>query len=256
MASYYDSGRGSFLSAIPVVTKNLLIINLLLWVATFVMSGKGIDLNRYLALHFWQGSDFNLAQMVTYMFMHDTSSVQSGFLHIFCNMFNLWMFGVVLERTFGARRYLLYYLVCGVGAALVQELVWQLSWVNDVAGLLGMSTGQAEQLINSSSIGDLPMFLNNAYLTVGASGAVFGILLAFGMTFPNLPMYIIPFPFPIKAKWMVMGYGAVELIFGVTGSMSGVAHFAHLGGMLFGFLLILYWKRNGMTGGSGYGYMG
>lgn len=90
MASYYDSGRGSFLSAIPVVTKNLLIINLLLWVATFVMSGKGIDLNRYLALHFWQGSDFNLAQMVTYMFMHDTSSVQSGFLHIFCNMFNLW----------------------------------------------------------------------------------------------------------------------------------------------------------------------
>ncbi len=251
----FNDNRGSFLSSIPVVTKNLLIINVLLWLATFVMKNKGIDLTQYLGLHFWKGDSFNLAQLVTYMFMHDTSSFSSGIVHIFCNMFNLWMFGIVLERAFGYKRYLTYYLVCGVGAALVQELVWQFTWVNDVAGLLNISVAEAEKLIAAGSISDLSMFLNDAYVTVGASGAVFGILLAFGMTFPNMRMFIIPFPFPIKAKWMVMGYGAIELFFGVTGTVSGVAHFAHLGGMLFGFFLIMYWKKKGIIGSGGYGYM-
>lgn len=132
--------------------------------------------------------------------MHDFSSVQGGLLHLFCNMFNLYMFGALLERMLGAKRYLVYYLVCGVGAGIVQELVWQLTWVGDVASALGVSAAEAQNAINAGQIGDLADFLNLRYLTVGASGAVFGLLLAFGMSFPNLKMFIIPFPFPIKAK--------------------------------------------------------
>lgn len=251
----FNGNRGSFLTSIPVVTKNLLIINVLLWLATFVLKDKGlVDLTQYLGLHFWKGDNFNPAQLVTYMFMHDTSSISGGFVHIFCNMFTLWMFGVLLERTFGYKRFLTYYLVCGVGAALVQELVWQLTWVNDVAGLMHMTVPETEKLIAGGVIADLSEFLSNAYVTVGASGAVFGILLAFAMTFPNMPMYIIPFPFPIKAKWMVIGYGVLELFFGVTNTMSSVAHFAHLGGMIFGFLLLLYWKKKGFRSGGDYEY--
>ena len=138
--------------------------------------------------------------------MHDFSSVQGGLLHLFCNMFNLYMFGALLERMLGAKRYLVYYLVCGVGAGIVQELVWQLTWVGDVASALGVSVAEAQNAINAGQIGDLADFLNLRYLTVGASGAVFGLLLAFGMSFPNLKMFIIPFPFPIKAKWMVIGW--------------------------------------------------
>ena len=132
--------------------------------------------------------------------MHDFSSVQGGLLHLFCNMFNLYMFGALLERMLGSKRYLVYYLVCGVGAGIVQELVWQLTWVGDVASVLHVSAAEAQNAINAGQIGDLADFLNLRYLTVGASGAVFGLLLAFGMSFPNLKMFIIPFPFPIKAK--------------------------------------------------------
>ena len=126
MASYHYN-RG-FIDSIPPVTKNLLIINVLVWVATFVLKGKGVDLDLYLGLHFWKGSDFGLWQFVTYMFMHDTSSLGSGFTHIFFNMFSLWMFGRILEPVMGRNRYLTYYAVCGLGAALVQELVWQFTW--------------------------------------------------------------------------------------------------------------------------------
>ena len=116
MASY-NYNRG-FLDSIPPVTKNLLIINVIMWVATFVLKGKGIDLDLYLGLHFWKGSDFEIWQFVTYMFMHDTSSLSAGIAHIFFNMFSLWMFGRILEPTMGRARYLTYYMVCGLGAAL------------------------------------------------------------------------------------------------------------------------------------------
>lgn len=244
--SYNTSRNGSFLGSIPEITKNLLIINVLMWVATLVLQTRGFFLEQYLALHFWQADDFMPWQFVTYMFMHDSSSVQGGILHLFCNMFNLYMFGALLERMLGAKRYIIYYMVCGIGAGLVQELVWQFTWVGDVASTLGVSTAEASKAISAGRIGDLAEFLNFRYLTVGASGAVFGLLLAFGMSFPNLKMFIIPFPFPIKAKWMVIGYGVFELICGTRGLMSGVAHFAHLGGMLFGILLILYWRHTGV----------
>ena len=244
--SYNSSRGGSFLGSIPDITKNLLIINVLMWIATMALQTRGVHLDKWFALHFWQAGDFMPWQIVTYMFMHVFSSVQGGLLHLFCNMFNLYMFGALLERMLGAKRYLVYYLVCGVGAGIVQELVWQLTWVGDVASALGVSAAEAQNAINAGQIGDLADFLNLRYLTVGASGAVFGLLLAFGMSFPNLKMFIIPFPFPIKAKWMVIGYGVFELVCGTQGMMSGVAHFAHLGGMLFGILMILYWKHTGV----------
>ena len=226
----------SFWSSIMPVTKHLLVINLIVWLATFVLEQKGvIDLNEWLGLHFWKGSAFNPAQLFTYMFMH------SGFTHLFVNMFSLWMFGSLLERVLGSKRYLFYYISCGLGAAIAQELVWQFSWSGMYNGLIAEYPGYpVEQFYN-------------LLVTVGASGAVFGLLLAFAMIFPNMPMYIIPFPFPIKAKWMVIGYGALELFFGVSHTMNGVAHFAHLGGMVAGIIMILYWKNNGtLKRGNGF----
>lgn len=214
----------SFGPSIAPVTLHLLIINVIVWLATIVLQRTaGIDLFRWLALFFWQVPDFKPYQFFTYMFMHDTG----GIVHIFFNMFSLWMFGSLLERVLGSKRYLFYYISCGLGAALTQELVWQLS-------------------------------MKGIYIpTVGASGAVFGILLAFAMIFPNMKMYIIPFPFPIKAKWVVLGYGLLELYFGISGQVSGsndlVAHFAHLGGMIAGIIMILYWRHKGtLTRGNGY----
>ena len=235
------------------VTKHLLIINVLIWLATIVFQRAGIiDLERWLGLHFWKGSEFNLAQMFTYMFMHDTRSIA----HIFCNMFSLWMFGSLLERVLGSKRYLIYYVVCGLGAAFVQELVWQFSWqsilANNVTGPAASSVTEIIKAINEGHAAFTMDQFYNSLLTVGASGAVFGILLAFGMLFPNMPMYIIPIPFPIKAKWMVLGYGLFELFFGVSGTMDNVAHFAHLGGMIAGIIMILYWRHNGTISRNGF----
>ncbi len=235
------------------VTKHLLIINVLMWLATIVFQRAGIiDLERWLGLHFWKGSEFNLAQMFTYMFMHDTRSIA----HIFCNMFSLWMFGSLLERVLGSKRYLIYYVVCGLGAAFVQELVWQFSWqsilANNVTGPAASSVTEIIKAINEGHAAFTMDQFYNSLLTVGASGAVFGILLAFGMLFPNMPMYIIPIPFPIKAKWMVLGYGLFELFFGVSGTLDNVAHFAHLGGMIAGIIMILYWRHNGTISRNGF----
>lgn len=232
-------------SSIPPVTKNLLIINCLVWLSTIVLAPQGIiDLERYLGLHYWRADYFNAAQLFTYMFMHDTGNV----LHLFFNMFSLWMFGRTLELVLGGRRFLFYYLTCGLGAALVQQVTWEFTWessfVSSMAAMNSVPFDYVRQALGSGEITDLVNQYWNMHVTVGASGAVFGILLAFGMLFPNLPLYIIPFPFPIKAKWMVLGYGALELFFGVTSTLSGVAHFAHLGGMLFGFILLIYWRHS------------
>ncbi len=248
-----QSNNRSLWASIMPVTKHLLIINVLLWLATIVFQRAGIiDLERWLGLHFWKGSEFNLAQMFTYMFMHDTRSIA----HIFCNMFSLWMFGSLLERVLGSKRYLIYYVVCGLGAALVQELVWQFSWqsilANNVTGPAASSVTEIIKAINEGHAAFTMDQFYNSLLTVGASGAVFGILLAFGMLFPNMPMYIIPIPFPIKAKWMVLGYGLFELFFGVSGTMDNVAHFAHLGGMIAGIIMILYWRHNGTISRNGF----
>lgn len=240
--------KGSFLGSIPTVTKNLLIINVLMLLAATVFRTKGIDLNEWLGLHYWEGSKFNVAQLISYMFLHD------GFTHLFFNMFSLFMFGGLLERVFGPKRFLFYYISCGIGAAIVQEVVWWLTWENTFAlvdnqGFVALRG--AEAVAYSVEHGMMDGFFNSM-ITIGASGAVFGILLAFGMVFPNMPLYLMFIPIPIKAKWMVLGYGAIELFFGVSGFQASVAHFAHLGGMIFGFLMLLYWKKKGVTGGGIY----
>ena len=233
----HKNKKTSMFRNIPTVTKNLLIINIVAFLAAQVLSMSGIDLNDIFGLHFFMASDFRIYQLVTYMFMH------GNFTHIFFNMFALWMFGCVVENVWGPKKYLFYYMVCGIGAGLMQELAWEYTLADMVAAV------EAGRMV-IDAVGT-PITYND-FITVGASGAVFGILLAFGYMFPNMPMYIIPFPFPIKAKWMVIGYGVVELLFGVSGTMDTVAHFAHLGGMIFGFLILWYWRRSG-TNMGGYG---
>ena len=223
------------MNRLPVVTKNHLAINVLMFFATFVMKRQGVDLTDILGLHFFKASDFAPYQLVTYMFMH------SGFSHLFFNMFALYMFGGVLERVWGVKRFLIYYFVAGIGAGLLQEAVQYVSFVQEgLAAYEGVKT----------QTGVIPMgeFLN-LWTTVGASGAVYAILLGFGMSFPNERMFVFPLPFPIKAKFFVAGYAVIELLLGITNSMDGIAHFAHLGGMLFGLVLIIWWRRNHKIGG-------
>ena len=212
------------------MTKNLLVINVLAFLATYVLQRSGIDLNALLGLHFFKASNFHVYQFLTYMFLH------GGFTHILFNMFALWMFGSVIERVWGPKKFLFYYIVCGVGAGIMQEMVQYVNYV--VQGLAAyeyVNMGGAQISMDSYI---------NMWTTIGASGAVYGILLAFGMIFPNERLFIIPFPFPIKAKWLIVGYIAIELFSALSGPGDGVAHMAHLGGMLFGFLLIRYWQRH------------
>ena len=217
---------------LPTVTKNLLIINVLCFFGMLVAKRYGIDVENLLGLHFFLASDFNLSQLISYMFMH------ANFQHIFFNMFAVWMFGRVLEQVWGPRRFLTYYLICGIGAGLIQELVQYLEYAFTLSNYDSVNLGIAGGII------PMEEYLN-MMMTVGASGAVYGILLAFGMLFPNSQMFIFPLPFPIKAKYFVIGYAVLELFLGLGGG-DGVAHFAHLGGMLFGLILIIYWrKKNG-----------
>ena len=197
---------------IPPIVKNLLLINIVAYIADIAFeSFLGISLSRICGLYYIGSAYFSPYQIITYMFMH------GSFTHLFFNMFALWMFGRIMEQVWGGRRFLIYYIFCGIGAAITQE-VFQM----------------------------LGVILPNA-MTIGASGAVYGILLSFGMTFPNERLFIIPIPFPIKAKYFVMIYTVIELYEGMT-SMDGVAHFAHLGGMLFGFILIMFWKNKNRRG--------
>lgn len=214
----------------PTMTKNLLIVNFLAFVATWVLQLRGIDLTALLGLHFFLASDFHVYQFVTYMFLH------GGLTHIFFNMFALWMFGSVIERVWGPKKFIFYYITCGIGAGVMQELVQYGNYV--VEGIA------AYQYVNAGGVQMTTDAYINLWTTIGASGAVYAILLAFGMIFPNERLFIIPFPFPIKAKWLVVGYIAIELFSAMSAPGDGVAHMAHLGGMLFGFLLIRYWQKH------------
>ena len=213
-------------SILPVVVKNLLIINIIFFLATWAAEAVWrIDLSQYLGLHYIGASDFRPYQFVTYMFMH------GSFAHIFFNMFALWMFGNTIENAWGPKKFLIFYFVCGIGAGLTQELV-QYIQLHDM-----IQNYQYVRYGNSSIPVDEYL---NMLTTVGASGAVYGILLAFGMMWPNSRIYIY-FAIPIKAKWFVIIYGIIELFSGFS-SVDNVAHFAHVGGMLFGLILILYWR--------------
>ena len=223
--------------SIPPITKNLLIINLLAFFATFVLQMRGIDLADIGGLHFFLATNFHLYQLVTYLFLH------ASFMHILSNMFGLWMFGCVIENVWGPKKFLFYYISCGIGAGLLQELAQFGSFYMTVAeSVPGASLGTVFEY------GHHYASALNAWTTIGASGAVYAVILAFGMTFPNERLFIIPFPFPIKAKWFVMGYVAIEFFSALGSSGDGVAHTAHLGGMLFGYLMIRYWNRHPDSG--------
>lgn len=232
---------------LPPVVKNLLIINILMYIITLVVGDKlGVDLVDLLGLHYFTSELFKPHQLVTYMFMH------GGFDHVFFNMFALWMFGNMLENIWGSKRFLIYYLITGVGAGLIQLGVNYLTLqplYEQISPVLleevknnGLNFLQTERNFIDPIAAQINMITNIS--TVGASGSVFGVLLAFGMLFPNTQI-LIYFLFPIKAKYFVILYGAMELFLGVANNPGdNVAHFAHLGGMLFGFILIKYWNKN------------
>lgn len=227
---------------IPTVTKNLLIINVLAYLVGMVFGIHSGGFNDLFGLHFFLAPDFGVYQLVTYMFMHASLS------HLFFNMFALWMFGCIVERTWGARKFLFYYMACGIGAGLLQEMAQFVQFYMLAAeNIHGFSVSQIMTEAKASAVGI------NMWTTVGASGAIYGILLAFGMLYPEERMFIFPLPVPIKAKFFVVGYAAIELFMAFSTSGDGVAHMAHLGGMLFGFLLIRYWRRHP---GRGYNRVG
>ena len=250
-----NNGRGGF-AAIPPVTKNIIIINVIVWLAEMLFPSIGASIVNLLGLHFWSADKFNPVQLLTYMFVHDNSSV----MHIFFNMFSLWMFGRLMEQVWGSKRFFIFYMVCGLGAALVQEVVWSLTWmdtyIGGIARLNGFTSANMREIVTAAVNNHDPEFLSaiQAYkatmVTIGASGAIFGILLGFAFVFPNLPLYLFFIPVPIKAKYMVAGYAVIEFFLGVGHTASTVAHFAHLGGMLFGLVLLLWWKKKGTLRGG------
>jgi len=237
-------GRGFF--GLPPVVKNIIIINVIMLAGTFLAQKlAGLDLIEKLALYFPKSELFRPYQVVSHMFMH------AGFWHLLFNMYALYIFGQVLENVWGPKRFFIYYMICGLGAALTHETVIYFEY-HKLLGILPADQLQ-EVLDNGYRIvmDRTPEMssLQSILLTpvVGASGAVFGVLLAFGVLFPNTQLMIIFPPIPIKAKYFVMIYGAIELYFAFAQPGSNIAHAAHLGGMLFGYILIRYWRKTTKT---------
>ncbi len=223
-------------SSLPTVTKNILIVNVLLFGLTFLFEKQGIDLTNLLGLHYFAAPAFKPFQFITYMFMH------GNIMHIFFNMYAVFMFGAILENVWGPKRFLFYYIFTGLGAAAIQLLVYyfeitpNLNHINEVLA-------QTKDYVEQSKIVEIRNQYLNRYVVVGASGSLFGLLIAFGMLFPNSELMMLFIPIPIKAKYFVMGYGAIELFSGIRNNAADdVAHFAHIGGMLFGFILLMIWR--------------
>lgn len=261
------------LMSLPPVVKNLLIINVLMLLGTTVVGDKfGFNLTDLLALHFPKSELFKPHQFITHMFMH------GDFWHLFFNMFAVFMFGRVLESVWGPKRFLLYYMITGLGAAALHTFVGWLDYSSMKSAAEAFANTPTPDLMsefirdhvgpvrpwvrnfisdwsdnpdNALNISQAITMVNQMIVeqinipTVGASGAVFGVLLAFGMLFPNTELMLIFPPIPIKAKFVVIGYGILELYFIIQNNPTdNIAHFAHLGGMLFGFILIKYWQKN------------
>jgi membrane associated rhomboid family serine protease len=244
------NGYGRGFSGMPPVVKNLIMINVLMLLALYAAKSVfDIDLNGLLGLYFPKSDQFKPVQIVSHMFMH------GNFWHLFFNMYALYIFGQVLENVWGPKRFFIYYIVCGIGAALTHELVIALQYNHLVKSIspenLQIVLNEGTAYINQGkvfvdeSMQNLQILLNTP--TVGASGAIFGVLLAFGVLFPNTQLMLLFPPVAIRAKYLVLGYGALELYLAVTQPGSNIAHAAHLGGMLFGYILIRYWRRTTNT---------
>lgn len=242
------SSRGLY--GIPPVVKNLILINIFMLLADFTAGNAfGINLSEYLGLYFPKSDLFRPVQIISHMFMH------GGFTHLFFNMFALFMFGRVLEMVWGPRRFLIYYLVSGLGAALTHETVIYFQYLKlmNVIGSNELQTviDHGAEYFKMGQVFSNPVMRQMQALlytpTVGASGAVFGILLAFGVLFPNTRLMLLFPPIPIKAIYFVLGYGAIELFLAINQPGSNVAHAAHLGGMIFGYFLIRIWRKTTKT---------
>ena len=254
---------------ITPVVKNLLIINVSLFLATYLLGFQfRFDLMKVLAMYYPASEHFQPYQFVTHMFMH------GGMMHIFFNMYALWMFGTAIENAWGGKRFLFYYLFTGLGAAALHTFVNFLVFSGVASQITAFQNAPSPELFKQFVESHKSFFNQNVFdfihqwsmspesagyaatalenmqrvyqstiniPTVGASGAVYGILLAFGMMYPNTQLMLIIPPMPIKAKWLVVGLAVVALILGFSQPGSRIAHFAHLGGMLFGFILIRYW---------------
>lgn len=219
----YNQNRGGFMSNVPVAIKNIIIINVLIMIMT---SLNGDFMYEKFALFYPTSPFFHWWQPLTHMFMH------GGFWHLFFNMYTLYIFGTVLERVWGTKKFLLFYFVTGLGAALIHtgvEWIQMQSWLSQAAE--GSYAAQA-------SIHSLKMTP-----TVGASGAIYGVLMGYAMLYPDSVLSLIFPPISMKAKWFVLIFAGIELFTGISGVGGGIAHFAHLGGLIFGFCLIWYWKK-------------
>lgn len=221
--------------AIPPVTKNILIITVIAFLATNLLGSK-VDLVRILGLHYFQATDFKPYQFVTYIFMH------GGFMHIFFNMFAVFMFGAVLENVWGPKKFLIFYIFTGLGAAVTQLVVYYFQ-ITPVLEEVQRALASAPTYQEQADILEAKKQFLNRFVVVGASGSLFGLLIAFGMLFPNTELMMLFLPIPIKAKYFVAIYGAIELFSGLANTGDNVAHFAHLGGMLFGFILLMIWRQ-------------
>lgn len=235
------NARQSFLANIPPAVKGLLIINIAMFILTFLLESANIPMTGYLALFFFKSELFQPYQIITHMFMH------GGLMHLVFNMYALWLFGQIIERKWGTKRFLIYYFVTGIGAVILHQFVMYLDYQSLVVGV----SQEGKDLFNQVNIDNAEKIMFTP--TVGASGAIMGVLLAFGMLFPNVELQLLFVPIPIKAKYFVIGYAILELFLGVSNfEWDNIAHYAHLGGMLFGFILIKLWGVVKPPGGNFY----
>jgi membrane associated rhomboid family serine protease len=225
-------------AGLPVVTKNIIIINVIMYLATLAFETVNIDLVKLFGLHYYLADDFKPHQFITYIFMH------GGFSHILFNMLGVYIFGQVLEQVWGPKRYLIFYILTGLGAALAQYIImhFEITEVLDIfnqhINSRNIDTSQRAEFINQKY-----EYLNK-HVIIGASGSLFGLLGGFGMLFPNRELYLYFF-IPIKAKWLVILYGGFEIFSGLQNNPTdNVAHFAHIGGLLVGIALVLFWRKD------------
>ena len=221
--SYDNRGRGGLLAGMPAAVKNIIIINVIVMLMT---SLKENFMYETFALFYPTSPFFHWWQPVTHMFMH------GGFWHLIFNMYTLSIFGSVLERVWGTKKFLLFYFVTGIGAALVHTGV---EWLQMQSWLSQAAEGSTAAMTSIHLLKMTP--------TVGASGAIYGVLMGYAMLYPDAVLSLLIPPISLKAKWFVLIFAAIELFTGVTGTGGSIAHFAHLGGLIFGFLLIWYWKK-------------
>ena len=225
--------------SIPETIKQLIIINVIFYFGSQFIGNLGYDI---LALHYYENEKFLISQFITHMFMHGSPS------HILFNMFGLWMFGSPLEQMWGRQKFLFFYISCGLGAALLQMLVYysQIQNLYEVIELNNLSLSDPQLILNFMSERDYSDAITafNSVM-VGASGAIYGVLVAFAFSFPNSKLMLLFLPFPIKAKFFVPLLILIDLFFGISSfSVGPIAHFAHIGGAFIGLIMVLYWRKN------------